>query len=107
VASQAANAQGDDGGEADGLEEQRQHEHGHAGVVAAADAGGDEDDGAGDEEHQHDARPHVAHEERAGEAPRGEAALGAGEEFGGQRGRGVGPRFDHVVDEVAADGDWQ
>lgn len=80
--AQAADAEGNDGGEADRLEKERDHEHGEAGVADDVDGGGIEGDDAREVGEEDPARLDEAHQHGAREAADGEAALGAGEEVG-------------------------
>ena len=107
VLAQSAHAQRHDGGEADGLEEQGQVQHGHAGVVALRDAGRDEDDAHAEVHEEDPAGSDAFHDCYAGEAAESEGALGAGEEFGAQGAVGVRAGFGDVVDELGWWLEWQ
>jgi len=78
VLAQAAHAQGDDGGEADGLEEQDHVEQRHARPAPLRDAGADEDDTEGQEDEEDPAGADEVHQEGAEEAANGEGALRSG-----------------------------
>lgn len=84
VLAQTAHAQGDDGGEANAFEEERDEEHGNAGVAGHADRRCDEDDAQAEVDQEDPSGPDEFHEERADEATERESALGAGEELGGR-----------------------
>lgn len=105
MAAEPAHAEGDDGRETDGLEEQGDVQHRHAGVLALGDGGGDEDDAGRQEGEEHPPWAYVPHDEDAEEAACREGALGAGEELRRQRVGGVASCVLDVVDEVARDGD--
>lgn len=77
VAAETAHAEGHDGREADGLEEQGDVEHGHACVLALGDGGPDEDDTHGQEDAEDDAGLDEVHHAHADETADGEGALGA------------------------------
>lgn len=81
VAPQPPHAEGHDGREADGLEEEGDVEHGHARVLALGDGGPDKDDAGRKEDAEDDAGLDKVHEGDAGETAYREGALGAGEEL--------------------------
>lgn len=105
MATQASDAEGDDGRETDTLEEQDQEHHRQPGVFSRPGRGAEEDDHARQVREKDPSRLCVFHKQRAGEAADGERTLGAGQELGGQRAVRTTPRLDGVVDEVAGDGD--
>lgn len=105
VAAEAAHAEGDDGREADGLEEERHVQHRHAGPAALRDGRADEDDAQRQEGQEHPPRAHVPHHEDADEPARGEPALRARQQLRPERVVGQRLRVAHVVDEVRGDGD--
>lgn len=100
VAAQPSHAQGHDGREADGLEEEGDVEHGHARVLALGDGGPDKDDTHGQEDAKDDAGLDKVHEAHADKTPHGEGALGAGQELRAEGGVGVCAGLGYVVDEV-------
>lgn len=100
VAAQPAHAEGHDGREADGLEEEGDVEHRHARVLALGDGGPDEDDTHGQEDAEDDSGLDEVHKSNAHETADGEGALGTGEELRAEGGIGVGAGLGHVVDEV-------
>jgi hypothetical protein len=97
VFAQAAHAQGHDGGENDGLEEERDEQQGDAGVASVCDRGRDEDDAAGEIEDEDPSGTDKSHQEGADEAAEGETALGSCEQL---RGAGVGVLVVGVSDVV-------
>lgn len=77
VAAETAHAEGHDGWEADGLEEEGNVEHRHARILALGDGGPDEDDTHGQEDAEDDAGLDEVHHAHADETADGEGALGA------------------------------
>lgn len=105
VLAKPPNTEGEDGREANGLEEEDEVEAGETRVLTCTDRSGLEDDYAGEEAQENPARLGELHEERPKEAACGEAALRAREEVSALGGRGVATGFGYVVYEVAGDGD--
>lgn len=101
VAAEPAHAQGHDGREADGLEEEGDVEHGDARVLPLGDGGPDKDDTGGEKDAKDDAGLDKVHQAHADETTHGEGALGAGEELRAQGRVGVAAGLGRVVDEVA------
>ena len=85
MAAEAAQGEGEDGGEDAGLEQQHEREGGDAGVAAEGDGADDEDQDHGVEEPQHLAGFEEFHAQGGGEAADCEQALGDGEEIGAGR----------------------
>lgn len=100
VAAEAAHAEGHDGREADGLEEEGDVEHRDTHVLAVGDGGRDEDDTGRQEDAEDDAGLDEVHQAHAHETADGEGTLGAGQELRAEGGVGVVAGFGRVVDEV-------
>ena len=105
MAPEAAQTEGEDGGEDAGFEEEDHAQHGDGGVAGGGDAGCDEDDAAGEEAQQDEARLDPLHHQTGYEAADCEQGLGDGEEVGALRGAEAGLDLRDVVDEEARDGD--
>lgn len=105
MATQSTDTEGDDSRETDALEEQDDKHHRQAGIIPRPHRGAEEDDHAGQVRKEHPSRPHVVHEQRAGEAAHGECPLCAGQELGSQCTARAWPRLDDIVDEVTRDRD--
>lgn len=100
VTAQTAHAEGHDGREADGLEEEGDVEHRDTHVLAVGDGGRDEYHTGRQEDAEDDAGLDEVHEAHAHETADGEGALGAGQELRAEGGVGVVAGFGRVVDEV-------
>ena len=105
VAPEAAQTEGEDGGENAGLEEEDHAQHGDGGVAGGGDTGCDEDDTAGEEAQQDEARLDPLHHQTSYKAADCEQGLGDGEEVGALRSAEAGLDLRDVVDEEARDGD--
>jgi len=105
VATETAQGKGENGGEDAGFEEQDDREAGDAGVALGTHGGGDEDDDHGHEEHEDPAGFDGLHGDARDESTDGEQTLCDCELVGTGGGRRARSDFDHVVDEVAGDGD--
>jgi len=104
VATETAQGEGEDGGEDAGFEKEDEREAGDAAVARGTHGGGDEDDDHGHEEHEDPSGLDELHGETGDKATDGEQTLCDGE-LVGTGGRGCArPDLDHVVDEVAGDG---
>ena len=104
VAAQAADGEGEDGGEDGGLEEEDEGQHGDAGVAVDAHGGGDEDHDHCHEQHQDPAGLHEHHGAGGCEAAEGEEALA---DRVAVRGCGFGDvgALDGVFDELGGNAD--
>lgn len=105
VAAQTAHAEGDDGREADRLEEEHNVQHGNACVVTSGDGGDDEDNTSRQEGEEDEAGLDELHERDTEEATQSKTTLGTGEEA---RGSDVTDTRTHgvdVVDEEGGNGD--
>lgn len=105
VATQSAHAQGDDGGEADGLEEEDDEEHGNGSVSSHKDGRDQEDADRGQVGAKDKARLEEVHKENTGKAPHGKRGLSTCEELGANGRVGPGTSLDSIVDEKRGDGD--
>ena len=83
--AETTHAECHDGGEDDGLEEERDEEQGDASVATVRDRWCEEHDAAGQVEDEDPAGTDESHQESSDEAAEGEATLGSGEELGGAR----------------------
>lgn len=104
VAAEPAHAEGHNGREADGLEEEHDVEHRHARDAPLRDGRRGKDDAHGQEDEEDPARPHVLHDKDAAEPPDREGGLCAGEILGAHSGLVSRAVFCHVVDEIASSG---
>ena len=105
VSPEAAEREGEDGGEDAGFEEEDEAQTRDAGVAFGAHGGADEDDDHGHEEQEDPAGFHDFHARARDEAADGEETLRDGQLVGPRCRSGPGADVHDVVDEIACDGD--
>lgn len=99
MATQATHAEGNDGGEADGLEEQHDVEKRNTGDTRVSNGRSDEDHAAGQEAQENDTGLDVVHQDDTQETANGESGLGTGEELRAVVITSPGNGLGDVVDE--------